>query len=645
MSYTIVGITPPQFLGPEIGRAFDVAVPIGTEPLMRGAESALAQRSYWWLSIMFRLREGQTMDALSAALRGIQPQIRDATMPAHYRPQDRAGYLAEPFVVKPGGGGESSLRERYQRPLSTLLVIVVLVLIVACANIANLLLARASARRHELSVRVALGASRGRLARERFAESVVLAVAGGALGLLLASTLSRLLLAQISTQVRTAVIEVGLDWRIALFTGVVTVATTLLFGTAPALLATRARPAEAIKEQGRTFAGERRWSLGNALVVLQVALCIVLVVGAGLFVRSFIELSRVHLGFDADRLLVASVNVQHAGVPASERAVLFARIADAARQTPGVAAATLSEVTPVGPATWNTAVEFPHAPDLPERERGVLVNGVGPEFFTTYGTRLVAGREIDGRDTVSSPAVVVVNEALANKFFRDRSPVGQYIVSAQGAAAKRPIEIVGVVETAKYRSLREPGQPTIYIALQQSSGPGPRRPSIDVTVRAASGSPALLTRSLAASFANVDANVSFSFRLMDDQIGAARTQERLVAMLSGFFGVLALILAGLGLYGVTAFAVVRRQAEIGIRLALGATPRRIMAIGDRQGGRARRRRRHCRPCRQLVGCALHGRPPVRSATARRRDDDRRGGGAGDRRITRGPGSRAAGGYG
>jgi putative ABC transport system permease protein len=545
---------------------------------MRGAESALGQRSYWWLSVMFRMRDDQSLESLTAALRGVQDQIRDATMPPQYRPQDRARYLAEPFVAGAGAGGESGLRERYQRPLTAIMVIVVLVLLVACANIANLLLARASARRHELSVRVALGASRSRIARERFAESLVLSVGGATIGLLLASAVSRLLLAQISTQVRTAVVDVTIDWRVALFTGAVTMATTLLFGTAPALVATRARPAEAIKEQGRTFAGERRWSLGNALVVLQVAVCVVLVVGAGLFVRSFIELSRVHLGFDADRLLVASINAQHAAVAPAGRAGLYLRLADAARQTPGASAATVSDITPVGSSIWNWAVEFPHAPDLPERERVVLINAVGPDFFTAYGTRLLAGRAIDARDTATAPPVVAVNEAFAGKFFRDRAVVGGRIVSALGSTAKRPVEIVGVVETAKYRSLREPAQPTIYMSLEQAGGARPLRPVINLTVRAASGSPALLMRAVAASLAKVDANLSFTFRLMDDQIGAARTQERLIAMLSGFFGGLALLLAALGLYGVTAYTVIQRCAEIGIRLALGATPRRIVAM-------------------------------------------------------------------
>jgi predicted permease len=576
--YTIVGVTPAQFLGPAIGRAFDVALPIGTEPLMRGAESALTQRSYWWLSVIFRMRDDQTMTSLAAALRAVQPQIRAATTPTHYRPQDRANYLAQPFVVKPGGTGESGLRERYQRPLATLMVIVVLVLLVACANIANLLLARASARRHELSVRVALGASRSRLARERLAESLLLSAAGAALGLVLAAVFSRLLLAQLSTQVRTAVVDLGIDWRVGLFTLLATVATTLLFGTAPALLATRARPAEAIKEQSRTFAGERRWSLGNALVVFQVALCVVLVFGAGLFVRSFVQLSRVHLGFEAGQLLVASVNTQHAAVAASDRAALFTRLATAVRQTPGVAAATFSDVTPLGSSMWNTAVELPHLPDLPERDRGVMANAVGPQFFTTYGTRLLAGREIDERDTLSAPPVVVVNEAFVAKFFRDRPAVGGYIVTVQGATAKRPVQIIGVVETAKYRSLREAGLPTVYFAMRQLSGTRPLRPEINVTARAANASPALLVRSLRSALAGVDANLSFSFRLMDDQIGGARTQERLIAMLSGFFGVLALVLAGLGLYGVTAYAVVRRRAEIGIRLALGATGVRIMSM-------------------------------------------------------------------
>jgi predicted permease len=573
--FTIVGVTPPDFFGVDVGRRFDVAIPLGTEPLIRGKESRLDERSFWWLDAMVRLEPDQTLAAGEAALRGVVPQMRAATMP-NWRPEDQADYLRNGFTLIPAATGGSGLRERYQLPLTAIMVVVALVLLIACANIANLLLARATSRRHELSVRAALGASRMRIARQLLAESLLLSAAGAGLGLLFAQWGSELLVRQLSTTTNHVFLDLAINWKILAFTAAVAVGTAILFGIAPALRGTRVQPNDVLKSQGRGVAGETRSGFGNTLVVVQVALSLVLVVAAGLFVRTFASLAHRNLGFDRNGVLVAAMDVQRAQLDPDQRPALFTRLLDAASSVPGVSIAALSEITPISGSSWNNRIELPDDPLLPERERSSYINVVSERWFQAYRTSVIAGRNFTRADSASSAPVAIVNEAFVRAFLGSRNPIGTRIRQPGGPDAPAVDRlVVGVVEDAVYRSVRAAVPPTMYLPFaQRHESPT----DMSISVRPVAGSPMLLAKSLASALTSVRGDVAITFRPLEDQVNAAMTQERVVAILSGFFGVLALLLAGLGLYGVTSYGVSRRRTELGIRMALGADPGGVIAL-------------------------------------------------------------------
>ncbi len=570
---TIVGVTGPEFFGLDVGRAFDVALPLAAEPLIHVNRSMLRASP---LLVMLRLKPDQSAQAGTEILRSLQPAILGVTpeslssvMPPHYR---------EPFtLVSAATGtslpnrGPSGLRQAYERPLFTILVVVLLVLVIACVNIANLLLARGMARRHELSVRLALGAPRFRLARQLLLETLALATVGAIGGLAVGAWGSQALVAQLSTPADRLTLDLSFDWRVLTFTAVVAIATAGIFGSAPAFRATRVAPMDALRMQGRAMAHTagpgRLFTLSSGLMIIQVALSLALVVAAGLFVGSFERLTHVPLGFDRDRVLIVNVDMQRGRTNPADRALLYQRIVDAAAGVPGVKHAGGSIWTPVDGGMRmgdsRTRVEF---------------NFVTPGWFAAYGTAVRIGRDFSVGDTANAPPVAIVNNAFVRALMPGRFALGETIPYFRSRGSDVQRTVVGIVGDAVFDSQREGIQPIVYLPVAQSdiglSGPT----EISVGVRPAAGSPMQIARSVGTAITGVDPDLSFTFRLLAEDVDASVRQDRIVAVLSGFFGGLALLIAALGIYGLTSYSVNRRFAEIGIRMALGAQRTQVFGL-------------------------------------------------------------------
>jgi len=573
--FTIVGVAPPRFFGVQPGQAPDIWVPLVQEERLVpcGMSSPEGRQlwtkpDWWWVMVMARLKPGVSERQALAAAKGPFMQSALAVAKKGLKPTE-----APQLVCVRAGRGLDMIRRWISRPLWLLTVVVGLVLLIACANIATLLLARAAARQREIGVRLALGASRWRLIRQLLTESVLLSATGGILGLLFAQWGSRALLFLMTGSLTTLDLGRRPDLTVLGFCAGVSILTGILFGLAPAICATRADVAPTLKESACASATMgSRLHLGKALVIVQVALSLLLLVGAGLFVRTLSNLENQNLGFNRRNLLVFAVDPTKNGYEGQRILNLCDTLRERLRAVPGVQAVTFSELALLTGWMNNGPIAIEGYEAKSGQDMGIEWDAVGAGFFETMGIRILLGRPIDRRDTSNSPKVAVVNEAMARHFFGEGNPIGRRFSFGQKFDPANAFEIVGVGENAKYESLRTDPQ-TVYVPTAQRESSLGR---MYFEVRTA-GDPAAFISAIRSAIREIDPSLGLEgVKSQTKQIEEALSQERMFAELCSFFGLLALGLAAVGLYGLMAYSVARRTNEIGIRMALGAQRKQVL---------------------------------------------------------------------
>ncbi len=572
--FTIAGVAPPQFFGVRPGSAPVLYVPISNRPSLarnygNERDTMFIDPHFYWVDMLGRLRPDVTLMKAQVELAA---RFHQFVLASARNDKERANLPA--LWLEKGGSGMDALRRHYSKPLFVLMAMVAFILAIACANIANLLLARAAARRREMAVRLSLGASRLRVVRQLLTESLMLAVPGGILGLGVAAAGIRFLIWMLVSRREDLAVRAGLDWHILAFTLAVALVTGILFGLAPAIQATRVDLTPALK-QSRASAPRRRGrriGLGQFLVVAQIALSLLLVLAAAIFVRTLANLHSVAIGFNQEHLLTFSLDASQAGYKSAELKAFYARMDGRFRAIPGVRAATVTDMPLVSDWTSSVGVIFPRtSKEERSRHAGTAITSVGPTFFATMQLPILLGRPIGSRDAGSAPLAAVVNEVFAKRFFRSQSPIGQHFRLNHS----KDLTIVGVAKNARYSSLKRAIPPVVYLSyLQNVLKQPPRAMFFELRTAGNPLSTAETVRKVVHKFAP---NIPVTNLMTETQrIDSTITQQRTFADLCTAFAFLALAIACVGLYGAMAYEVSRRTNEIGIRMALGAERGRIV---------------------------------------------------------------------
>ena len=563
----ILGVTPPRFSGIDVGKSFDIALPLCSLTGYHPSASELARSDISFLTVMGRLKPGWTLTQASDQLRSISPEIFESTLPTGYDPETHALYTSFRLRAYPAANGISDLRGSYDSALWFLLGITGLVLLIACANLASLMLVRAAARQTEMAIRLAIGASRSSLVRQLFTEAMLITSIGAIAGIVVAQLLSRAVILFLGSGENAPYLDMTLDWRVLGFLTLVTSLTCLIFGLIPGLRASQTAPIEAIRSRTQSGStGRRKFSLQKMLVAGQIAISLVLVVGAVCFVRSFTSLMTLNAGFNRDSLIVASIDFSHAAVPVERDTPFLESLVTAVETLPQVSSAASASHVPLDGSSWTLGVH------VDAKDGNSKFTWITSDYFRTMGMHILAGRDFGYQDTASSLPVLIVNQTFVREHLNGQNPIGQPVLTrAEPNYPAIQYQIVGVVNDTKYADLKEDIPPQAFVPESQYTAAGPWG---TLFIRG-SQAPETVIPVVRDRLHQVAPQARAEFSLLETQVNDSLVRERLMAGLSGFFGVLAVLLAAVGLYGLISYMVAGRTSEIGIRLALGA-PRRLI---------------------------------------------------------------------